>query len=55
MNNDNVEPHARLIAALSETMRNNLWATDIENRCSQILREVEKILYITRQRHGGER
>lgn len=55
MSGDNVEPHARLIAALAETMSNGMWASDIETRCSQIIEAVQQIRSITAKRHSGER
>lgn len=57
MNNisNNIEPHVKLIAALAETMTNNMWAIDIENRCYQISEAIREILAITAIRHAGER
>ena len=53
----NIEPQARLIAALSETMRDQMWSDDILVRCQQIIaaaKEIEEIA-LARRRSGAER
>lgn len=52
---ERIDPQARLIASLAETMENNMWATDILARCSQIESAVAEIRRITNGRLGGER
>ncbi len=53
--NENIEPHARLIAGLAETMRDGMWASDLLTRCEQITRAAQEIAAIARARAGGER
>jgi len=50
-----IEPHARLIASLAETMSDNLWADDILTRCRQIEQAVAEIRRIASGKQGGER
>jgi hypothetical protein len=53
----NIEPQARLIAALAETMSDKMWADDILIRCRQIIaaaKEIEDIA-TARRTGGGER
>lgn len=52
---ERIDPQARLIAALAETMENNMWASDILSRCSQIEQAVAEIRRIAYSRAGGER
>lgn len=55
MSYETIESHARLIESLAATMRNNMWATDIESRCYIMQEEIRKILSIAAKRHAGER
>jgi hypothetical protein len=50
-----IEPQAKLIAALAETMHDGMWASDILTRCAQIVEAVRQIERIAAQRSGGER
>jgi hypothetical protein len=50
-----IEPHARLIASLAETMSDNMWASDVLTRCRQIEEAVAEIRKVARSREGGER
>jgi hypothetical protein len=52
---ENIEPQAKLIAALGETMQDRMWASDLLARCRQISQAVEEIERIARSREGGER
>lgn len=52
---ENIEPHARLIAALAETMRDNMWGSELITRCQQIAQATAEIRRIAESRHGGER
>lgn len=52
---ERIEPQAKLIAALAETMREGMWASDILARCAQIKEAVEHIERIAASRSGGER
>ncbi len=52
---ENIEPQARLIAALAETMKNSDWASDIITRCRQIRQATDEIERIAGSRIGGER
>ncbi|NTF17526.1 hypothetical protein G6L37_03885 [Agrobacterium rubi] len=51
----NIEPQARLIASLAETMNDRMWASDIAERCRMIRRAVEEIERIVHSRFAGER
>lgn len=55
MRDENIEPHARLIAALAETMRNSMWGSELLTRCDQIAKAAQEIARIARAREGGER
>lgn len=50
-----IDPYARLIAALAETMNDSMWASDILGRFRQIEEAAEQIKKIAQQRQGGER
>jgi hypothetical protein len=52
---DNVEPHARLIAALSGTMTERLWPDELLTRCRQMREAIEEIEKIARRSVGGSR
>lgn len=52
---DSIEPQARLIAALAETMRDSMWADDILTRIEQISKAALEIARIANARRGGER
>lgn len=52
---ESIEPQAKLIAALSDTMTNTLWADDILHRCTQIEAAIAEIRRIATSRKGGER
>ena len=50
-----IEPQTKLIAALADTMKNNMWVSEIETRCKQIKEAVREIELIIASRRGGER
>lgn len=52
---EKIEPQAKLIAALAETMHDGMWASDIDTRCAQIIEAVRQIQRIANGRRGGER
>jgi hypothetical protein len=52
---EKIEPHARLVASLAETMSDRMWAADIIERCRMIRQAVEEIERVARGRLGGER
>jgi hypothetical protein len=52
---ENIEPQARLIASLGETMQDKMWASDLLARCRQVRQACEEIERIARSREGGER
>lgn len=55
MAREDIEPQARLIAALGETMHDQAWASDILARCAQIKQAVKEIERIATSRLSGER
>lgn len=52
---EDIEPQARLVASLAETMKDKMWASDIIARCRQMRQAIEEIERIARAREGGER
>lgn len=50
-----IEPQAKLIAALADTMTDQMWASDILARCAQIVDVVRQIERIANERKPGER
>jgi len=50
-----IEPQAKLIAALADTMTDSMWASEIIQRCAQIIEAVKIIEREARSREGGER
>jgi hypothetical protein len=52
---DNVQPHARLISALAETMNERMWPDEILTRCRQMREAIEEIEKIARRNEGGSR
>lgn len=55
MSKERIEAQARLIAALAETMTDDMWASEILNRCAQMREAIAKIERTAESRRGGER
>jgi hypothetical protein len=51
----NIEPQARLIASLAETMHDRMWSSELLDRCRMIRQAAEEIERIAGSRIGGER
>jgi len=51
----NIEPQARLIASLAETMSDQMWVAEIFDRCRMMRRAIDEIERAARSRIGGER
>lgn len=52
---DNVEPHAKIISALSGRMTERLWPDELLTRCRQMREAIEEIEKIARRSMGGSR
>lgn len=52
---ENIEPQARLVASLAETIRDRMWAVEILERCRSMRQAIDEIERVVRARAGGER
>ncbi|MCS4089140.1 hypothetical protein [Rhizobium sp. BK176] len=52
---DKVEPHAKIISALSGTMSDRMWPDELLTRCRQMREAIEEIEKIARSNVGGSR